>query len=257
VTTKNEEKNIDQLLKTLVTQEQPIEIIVVDAGSKDATQSIVKSYMQEYPYIKLYIKEGTRGESMNYGIKKAKGEAISFIGADDRADKNWIKYVRIALKKGHDIVVGKCLVRGKKEFLLDRVSIYHKGFDISYPGSNTTYRKEILIKLGGFDTAFLTAEDIDLNYRAVDAGYKIYVEERAVVYRYSRGNIIDFLKQAFWYGYGRKQLALKHGELWQHYSFRQTFSTHLNFYGIIRLFFGLLGYLTCKMSKGGFTYFHN
>ncbi len=251
VPTKNEEKNIGQLLDTLVVQEQPIEIIVVDSASKDATQEIVKNYMKKYPFIKLYIKKGNIGESLNFGIEKAKGEAIAFIGADDRADKEWIKNIRKALQDGHKIIAGKCVMRGKKKFELDRVKLYYKGFDISIPGTNTTYRKEVLEKIGGFDPRFITAEDIDLNLRAVDVGYKIYFEENAIVYRYVRENAIAFLKQAYRNGYGRKQLTLKHGRLWKQYSFKQMFSTHLTFWGLLRLFFGLLGYLTCKITGGG------
>lgn len=250
VPTKNEEKNIHYTLDTLVIQEQPIEIIVVDAESTDDTQKIVKKYMQKFPYVKLYVKGGKRGKSMNYAIKKAQGDAISFIGADDRAHKDWIKYVRRALNEDHDIVAGKCETKGKKEFELERVKLYYKDFDISVPGTNTTYKKNILKSLKGFDTHFITAEDMELNLRAVDAGYKIYIEENAIVYRYLRENIIDFLRQSFWNGYGRKQLTLKHGKLWQNYSPQKTFQTQFSFIGSLRLFFGLIGYLYCKTTGG-------
>ena len=130
-------------------------------------------------------------------------------------------------------------------------NIYKNAKAVSIPGTNTTYKKEILQELGGFDPHFVTAEDIDLNLRAVDAGYKIYFEKDAIVYRYARENALSFLKQAFRNGYGRKQLALKHGKLWGSYSPKQMFGTHLTFWGILRLLFGLLGYLTCKLTGGG------
>jgi cellulose synthase/poly-beta-1,6-N-acetylglucosamine synthase-like glycosyltransferase len=250
VPTKNEEKNIQRVLDTLIVQEKPIEIIVVDAGSTDSTQRIVKKYMEKYDSIKLYIKKGRRGESMNYAIKKANGDAVAFIGADDRAHKNWLKYLRKALEEGHNIVVGKCLMKGKKEFAeLDRVELYHKGFDISYPGTNTAYKKDVLNKIGGFDADFITAEDIDLNYRAVDAGYKIHYTDKAIVYRCARDTLLGFLKQAFWNGYGRKQLTLKHGRLWDKYSPKKMFKTQVTFWGLIRLGTALLGYLACKIRE--------
>jgi len=250
VPTKNEEKNISELLDTLTIQEQPIEIIIVDDKSKDLTQEIVRRYMKRYPFIKLHVKEGNIGESLNYGIDKASGEVVAFIGADDRADKEWIKNIRKAIKEGHEAIAGKCVMKGKKKFEAERVSLYYKGIDISLPGTNTAYRKEVLKKIGGFDSRFITAEDIDLNLRIVEAGYKIHLEERAIVYRYVRDNAIDFLKQAYRNGYGRKQLTLKHGKLWSQYSFNQMFSTHLSFWGLLRLFFGLLGYVNCKITGG-------
>lgn len=251
IPTKNEEENMAELLDSLVVQEPPIEIIIVDAESKDKTQEIIRKYMKKHPFIKLYVKEGNIGESLNYGIKKARGNTIAFIGADDRADKNWIKNIRKALQKGHNAIAGKCVTKGRKKFEMERVNLYYKGIDISIPGTNTTYAKEILEKVGFFDPRFITAEDIDLNLRIVDAGYKIYYEENAIVYRYARSNAIDFLKQAYRNGYGRKQLTLKHGKLWSQYSFNQMFSTHFTFWGSLRLFFGLLGYLVCKITGGG------
>jgi glycosyltransferase involved in cell wall biosynthesis len=247
---KNEENNIIQALDKLVIQEQPIEIIVVDAESTDRTQEIVQQYEKKYPYIKLLIKGGKRGVSMNYAITKTKGQAIAFIGADDRAHQDWIHNIRDTLKKNHDIVIGQCIIKGKKKFKLDRVKVFYKGFDISAPGTNTTYKKEILQKIGGFDLRFVTAEDIDLNLRAVDANYKLYYEKKAIVNRYLRENSFALMKQSFWNGYGRKQLAMKHGRLWKTYSPKQTFSTHFSFYGLIRLLFGFFGYITCKISGG-------
>jgi len=250
VPTKNEEKNIRLLLDTLIKQEKPIEIIIVDAESKDNTQKIIKKYIKKYDFIKLLIKGGKRGKSMNYAINKAKGDFISFIGADDRAHENWIKYIRRSVQKNNEIIAGKCITEGNKKFELERVELYYKGFDISVPGTNTTYRKDILDNLKGFDTHFVTAEDIDLNLRAVEANYKIYYEDKAIVYRSLRENLIDFIKQSFWNGYGRKQLSIKHGKLWQNYSIDQTLETQLSIIGIIRLFFGFTGYLSCKISGG-------
>jgi cellulose synthase/poly-beta-1,6-N-acetylglucosamine synthase-like glycosyltransferase len=252
VPAKNEEDNMPALLDSLVVQEGPIEILIADAKSTDRSPDIVRSYEQRYPNIRLVVRDGTRGESMNYAAGEAAGEALSFIGADDRAHKDWIHHVRCALEKGHDIVVGRCVMRGKSAFAtLDRVELEHKGFDISYPGANTTYRKDVFLEIGGFDTRFVTAEDMDLNYRAVETGHTIYYEENAVVYRYARETLIAFLQQAFWNGYGRKQLTLKHGKLWKHYSLNNMFRKHLTVYGALRLLFGLLGYLLCKVTGGG------
>ena len=243
ITTKNEEASIRKLLSSLIIQEPPIEILVVDAGSEDSTQKIVKRFEKSHKNVKLYVSEGRIGESFNYVINKAKGEAISFIGADDRAHKDWIKYVRKALEK-HDIVAGKCVMKGKKRYAeMERVSVYHNGFDISYPGSNTTYKKSVLDKIGGFDSIFVTAEDMDLNYRATDAGYKIHFQEKAIVYRYARDNMKDFLRQGFWNGYGRKQLSLKHGKLWQSYSTPQMLYAQFTFWGLMRLMSGMIGYI--------------
>ncbi|PIV69153.1 MAG: glycosyl transferase family 2, partial [Euryarchaeota archaeon CG01_land_8_20_14_3_00_38_12] len=42
ITTKNEEKNIGDLLESLVIQEKPFEVVIVDSESRDGTQNIIK-----------------------------------------------------------------------------------------------------------------------------------------------------------------------------------------------------------------------
>ncbi|MCJ7464089.1 MAG: glycosyltransferase [Thermoplasmata archaeon] len=42
----NEKRHIRDLLDSLVTQEQPFEIVIVDAGSWDGTTPIIRKYMR-------------------------------------------------------------------------------------------------------------------------------------------------------------------------------------------------------------------
>lgn len=243
LTTKNEEKNIGELLGSLLDQEEPYEVLVVDADSTDKTQEIVKKYSKKNNNIKLLIHPGTRAESMNYGIQKSAGDAVAFIGGDDIADKNWIKDIREAIKNS-DIVVGRLISKKYDRFgKVSNVKFFHKGVNISYPGTNTIYKKEVLNKLGGFDPWFFSAEDLELNLRAVDAGYKIVYNEKPKVYYRPRNNPFDFIKQSFWYGTGRKLLGLKHGSIWQSHSVMDILKTQFSLYGTIRMFFGLLGYI--------------
>jgi glycosyltransferase involved in cell wall biosynthesis len=247
-TTKNEEKNIAELLDSLINQEEPYEVLIIDSDSKDKTQEIVKKYSEKKENIKLYIYPGTRAQSMNYGIKQAVGDAIAFIGGDDTADKNWIKELRTGLKNA-DIVVGKLISKGEEKVKnIENVKFYHKGENVSYPGTNTTYKKEILDKLGGFDPWFSSAEDLEINYRAVDAGYKISHYGKAKVYYRPKGSALAFLKQSFWYGYGRKLLGLKHGRVWEKHSMADVLLYQTSIFGLVRLLIGFLGYIYCVIS---------
>ena len=245
LTTKNEEKNISTLLESLMRQEEPYEVLVVDSDSKDRTQEIVKEYSKKNKNIKLLIHPGTRAESMNFGIKQAKGDAIAFIGGDDVADKDWIKEIRNGLKNA-DIIVGELLATGEEKVkIIENVKLFHNKVNISYPGTNTTYKKEILDKLEGFDPWFSSAEDLEINLRAVDAGYKIVEHKKAKVYYRPKGTPLTFLKQSFWYGYGRKLIGLKHGRVWEKHSISDVAATQTSIFGLVRLFIGFLGYIYC------------
>lgn len=249
VTTKNEEKTISKLLDTLLTQDKPFEIIIVDSQSTDNTQKIIKKYIKNHSEIKLYIKKSTRGEGRNFGVAKAIGEIIAFTDGGCTANKKWLQSLKNKIKEGYEIAAGKTIDTGYFKDV-KRVKIEINNYDITYPSCNLAYRKELFKKINGFDTRFITAEDIDLNFRAIENGAKIGYTDQAVIYRKSASNIISLIKQAFWYGYGRKQLSLKHGRLWKKYSPKQIFKTHLDIKSLIRLSFGLLGYLNCKISGG-------
>jgi glycosyltransferase involved in cell wall biosynthesis len=248
LTTKNEEKNIADLLDSLKNQEEPYEVLVVDSDSTDKTQEIVKKYSKKYKNIKLLVHPGTRSESMNYGIKKSTGDAVAFIGGDDIADNNWIKEIRTGIKDA-DIIVGS-LISPEEERVknIKNVKLYHKDINISHPGTNTTYRKEVLDKIGYFDSWFSSAEDLEINYRAVDAGYKIKNHKKAKVYYRARKSALSFLKQAFWYGYGRKLIGLKHGRVWEKHSARDILKNQTSLFGLVRLLMGFFGYIYCVLS---------
>ena len=248
LTTKNEEKNIGELLESLNNQEEPYEVIVADSDSADKTQDIVKKYSKKNKNIKLIIYPGTRAESMNYGIKQAKGDAIAFIGGDDTADKNWIKEIRNGLKNA-DIVVGELILKGEEKVKnIENVKLFHKGENVSYPGTNTTYKKEILDKLGGFDPWFSSAEDLEINLRAVDSGYKIVHIKNAKVYYRPKGTALAFLRQSFWYGYGRKLIGLKHGRVWGKHSISDVIKNQTSVFGLVRLLIGFFGYIYCVVT---------
>lgn len=246
----NEERYIADLLDSLVIQEGPLEIIVVDADSKDRTREIVQCYVGRYPFIKLYVKPGRRGESTNYGISKATGDIIAFTGGDDLANPNWLRELRKSFQAGADIVAGRSIMIGLKAWEdLDRVELQHKGFDVSFPSANEAFRRGVIERVGGFDTWFITAEDIDLNYRAVDAGYHIVYNPDAVIYRRTKSTVYGFFRQAFWNGAGRKQLTLKHGKLWGKYDPIKMVKQKMTFWAFTRLIVAMLGYVGFKLSN--------
>lgn len=249
ITVRNEEHHIADLLDSLVVQEPPVEIIVVDSESDDRTRVLTREYCDKYDFVQLHRRGGTRGKSRNFGVAQAKGKYVAFIDGDCIANPFWIKELREELQKA-DVVAGKTIQIGYRPFeSLHRVELYKRGYDVTFPSCNLAYRRDLFEKLEGFDDWFRTAEDIDLNIRAVDAGAKVIFNERAIVYHRARDTIPGFLKQALWNGFGRKQLTLKHGRLWSQYSFKKMLTSQLTFWGITRLFVAVGGYLLCAFTE--------
>ncbi len=246
ITVRNEERDMPDLLDSLVVQEPPIEIIVVDANSDDRTREIVREYSKTYDFVKLYRRGGTRGVGRNYGVKKAEGELLAFIDGDEIVNPFWAQEMRESAKE-YDIVAGKTVQIGYHAFeKLERVELYYRGYDVTYPSCNLLYHRNLFKKIKGFDPWFMTAEDIDLNFRAVRAGGKIGYNPNAIVYHRTRGSFYGFFKQAFWNGFGRKQLTMKHGKLWSNYSLTKMLDHSIDLWYMIRMIPALLGYVSCK-----------
>ncbi|SEQ46033.1 Glycosyltransferase involved in cell wall bisynthesis [Hyunsoonleella jejuensis] len=91
----NNEEQIKRCLTSLLNQDLKLseyEIIVVDDGSTDLSQSIVKQYAKKYKNIHLYYqKNAGSGAARNAGIEFSKGDYIYFLDADDYIAKNVLK----------------------------------------------------------------------------------------------------------------------------------------------------------------------
>ncbi len=244
-TVRNEETHLAQLLDSLLVQEAPFEIVVVDSESRDRTIEIAEHYARAHPReIRVLERSGSRGIGRNAGVDLARGEWVAFIDGDCFADSQWLRTLRAGLATS-PIVAGRTVTVGKPRFgRLERVELLQSGYDVTFPSCNLAYHRELFLQLGGFDARFITAEDIDLNLRAVRSGAAIQYLPNALVYHHVRSTFVRFLYQAFWNGYGRKQLTEKHGSLWGRYRIRALISGQRGVIAWARLSAALSGYVT-------------
>jgi glycosyltransferase involved in cell wall biosynthesis len=251
ITVKNEERHIVRLLDSLIGQEPPVEIIVIDALSHDRTYEIAEQYQNAHPgLLGVTRKFGSRGIGRNRGVMLAHGELIAFIDGDCFADSSWVHALRKGFDQG-DVLAGRTVPVGRSTYAnLERVELFLKGNDVTYPACNLAYRRALFERLGGFDPRFITAEDIDLNLRAVQSGTRIRFLESAVVYHHHRATLFRFLIQAFWNGYGRKQLTEKHGSLWGSYRIKRLLTGQRSVLAWARLVAAFSGYISRVMVGG-------
>lgn len=250
VTVYNEAKHIRHLLDSLIGQDIH-ELVVVDADSTDATVRICKRYATRLP-VKIIVERCSRGAGRNIGAKHATGDLLAFIDGDCIANSQWIAGLLHA-QRGEErlVVAGRTQLIGFWAFTkLHRVELPHHGQDTTWPSCNLAYPRALFEQIGGFDEGLVTAEDIDLNYRAVEAGARIVHASDAIVYARARDSIVGFARQAYWNGYGRKQLTQKHGRLWHEYKLSDMIRIQGgSFWGILRMGFGFLGYMDAKLGR--------
>jgi len=78
------------------------EVIVVDDGSTDNTSAVVKAIKDKR--IKYYQKDNAeRAAARNYGIKKAKGDYITFLDSDDILYQKYLEEANLFIKKNKSV----------------------------------------------------------------------------------------------------------------------------------------------------------
>ena len=104
----NVEDYIEKCLDSLVNQTlSDLEIIVVNDGSPDNSEKIIKKYEKKYKNIKYVVKEnGGLSDARNFGLKYAKGEYIAFLDSDDYVTHDMYQMMYIKAKsEDFDMVV--------------------------------------------------------------------------------------------------------------------------------------------------------
>lgn len=89
------------------------ELILVDDGSTDCSRQIIEKYAQNENVIVVYQKNGGVSSARNAGLKKAHGEYVTFVDADDEVIPRSLDLVIPYLKSGHDIYIAGAIKAGK------------------------------------------------------------------------------------------------------------------------------------------------
>jgi GT2 family glycosyltransferase len=155
-----------------------------------------------------------RSEARNYLCKQSSADAYLFTDDDASHDGDWVEQYRRSLEGGSVIVYGPeyTVAHDGRHVIYstERRELMFHNQNINAPTVNLCYRRDVFWELGGFDEKMNVAEDLDLNYRAVKAGYKIDLNLYAPVYHQARKNFWAFIRQSFWYGYGWAMFERKH-----------------------------------------------
>lgn len=97
----------------------PLEVIVVDDGSQDATPDIVESYVRAHPDTVRLIRHSRNrgyGAALKTGFRYAQGDLLAFLDADGTyPPEAFPELCRVALELGADLVVGSRMSGGESE----------------------------------------------------------------------------------------------------------------------------------------------
>lgn len=105
----NVEKYLAKCIDSILAQTyQDYEVLLINDGTKDNSQSIIDKYVKEYPdKVKGFIKEnGGLSDARNYGIERASGDYILFVDSDDYVAPKLLEsiYHEISLYNNLDVI---------------------------------------------------------------------------------------------------------------------------------------------------------
>lgn len=216
----NGEKTIGRCIDSILNQDDDnYEIIVVNDGSVDDTESICKRYGDKIVYFRSNVNMGVAG-ARNRGFTLAGGQYIAYTDSDCVAQKDWLStLVRYAVNNRVDVLGGAVLTPKDLNFFARCVGTLHKPGPIleseniakDIPTANALFSKSLYREIKGFDETFrVSNEDTDLLIRMQLKGRKIHYEPRAKVYHYHKNNVHSFAKWRFDTGLGLCMLAKKY-----------------------------------------------
>ncbi|OGW18687.1 MAG: hypothetical protein A3G93_15930 [Nitrospinae bacterium RIFCSPLOWO2_12_FULL_45_22] len=215
----NSQKTIAQAIEACLQQiydQGEIEVIIVDDGSTDDTQKIVRSYPVGY----IFQENSGPAKARNTGWEAAQGDIICFTDSDCIPHNDWVqKLVRNFNAKDVGAVGGSYSIANEENLLAacihQEILLRHEQMPkrAKALGSyNLSVPKRLLEKIGGFNEEYTQAsgEDNDLCYRLIKAGYSLYFEKEALVFHYHPSNFLRYLRHQFWHGYWRVKLYQDH-----------------------------------------------
>jgi hypothetical protein len=188
---RNAEKTLARALESVVAQTVQVqEIIVVDDHSSDGTVAVANAYAN--PLVKILSLPAHRGAAAarNAGIGAATSDWVAFLDADDEWDCHKIAKQLLAVSSNPTISFVFC---ASNEFSVtgEPLGDTFRNFPVTSGGDTwkallatnfvatptVVARRDLLLRLGGFDESLKVGEDQDMWIRLALEGPTAYVPE--------------------------------------------------------------------------------
>nr|MBQ8253011.1 glycosyltransferase family 2 protein [Lachnospiraceae bacterium] len=182
--------------------------IVVDNGSTDGSQKMVKERFPEVKLVELPENTGF-SHAVNVGIKQAKTPYVLLLNNDTVVEHDFVAELEKAMDENPDYFsFSSKMLSMKQPDVIDDAGDYYCALGWAFAGGKgkpaerfttqrdvfaacggaSIYRKEVFRSIGYFDVLhFAYLEDVDVGYRARLRGYKNGYCPKAVVYHAGSG----------------------------------------------------------------------
>ena len=215
----NGERDIRRCLLSLGNMnfpEENYEVFVIDNGSTDSTQQIVRDLG-----FNLQIIPGVTVAALrNYGASAARGDYLAFVDADVEVMPCWPQGALAAFEKELVVAAG-CFPRAPRPatWVQQSWEVHQCGDQNNrlrrrvpwLPSMNLLVRHEVFLRIKGFNEDLVTAEDVDLCYRLGQHGSIIDNPAMEAVHWGEAADLQTFWQKEVWRGMGSLKGVVRHG----------------------------------------------
>ncbi|WP_439814428.1 glycosyltransferase family 2 protein [Zavarzinia sp. CC-PAN008] len=231
IPTLNEARHVEACVESIARTAHPTsryEILVVDGGSTDGTQDIVRRMSARLPQVRLLDNpDRLQAAAFNKAILNCDPATTYFIRADAHSifpDEFVGRCIAAIERHGADLVVFYLVPIETGPWFRRAVSMGFRSVlgvgDSSYRrpgptqpvdhGYHGCFRRSLFARVEPYDPAFSHNEDGELSYRIGKAGGLIILDSTIQVNYVPRATLRTLARQYLLYGRGRVRMLLKH-----------------------------------------------
>jgi glycosyltransferase involved in cell wall biosynthesis len=228
----NEKRRIHLLLDAIYAQDFPrsrMEVIIADGMSTDGTREIISEWSGQHQDLKLRLVDNTRRtipSALNRAIEAASKDVIIRLDAHSHPYPDYVSRTVAALEQGAaDNVGGRWEIKpGADTWIADSIAtaaahplgagdaLYRHGKKAAFVETVPFggFRRDLWVRLGGFDETLLTNEDYEFNTRILKSGGKIWFDPEIRSVYYSRPTLGGLIRQYWRYGYWKYRMVIRY-----------------------------------------------
>jgi GT2 family glycosyltransferase len=200
IITRNRPEYVPNCLQRVRAQDYaPLEIVVVDASDDDRTECIIRA-LADLTYVHLQGAANQMPRSRNEGILRSHGEILAFIDDDSLVSPEWARHLMAHYASARVGGVGGMILEPNERPALSgtlptlsATGSQRGHFNLLSPeaveishlrGCNMSFRRSVLMQVGGFDPRFDGAnvrEETDMCVRVTKAGYRLIYDPAVAV----------------------------------------------------------------------------
>ena len=219
----NEEKYLESAVLSILAQEfaGPVEVILALGPSTDATDVIAENLALAYPVTLVRNTAGTTSAGLNAAIAAAKHDVVVRVDAHAKLMPGYTTLaVEVLNQTGAANVGGVMKAVGHHPFQSAVAWAYNTPFGLgggsfhvggeAGPSDSVylgVFRRDALVKLGGFDPAVIRGQDWELNLRIRQSGRVVWFDPRLQVEYHPRSRWIKLARQFYDTGIWRGELT--------------------------------------------------